>query len=62
MTDERIEGIGNEAKGEVKEAWGKATGDKSTEISGKGDQLKGNIQEKIGSAKEDLDDAADRTR
>lgn len=62
MTDERIEGIGNEAKGEVKEAWGKATDDKSTEISGKADQLKGEVQQKIGSAKEELDDTADRTR
>jgi uncharacterized protein YjbJ (UPF0337 family) len=53
----------NQVKGNVKEAWGEVTGDKSTEWSGRKDQVKGKLQEGYGDLKEkesriknDLDD------
>lgn len=33
-------------KGEIKESWGKATGDRSTEAEGKMDKAKGEMKEK----------------
>lgn len=60
MGDDHVEGAKNEIKGEVKEEWGKATGDRSTEISGKADQVQGNMQQKIGDLKDEVRE--DQTR
>ena len=57
MTEEQIQGKWDQAKGEVKEDVGKATGDTSTEMSGKMDQAKGKVEEGIGNVKRDIDDA-----
>ncbi|MCX5215249.1 CsbD family protein [Kitasatospora sp. NBC_00240] len=42
---DKIENAAESAKGKAKEAAGKATGDRSTEISGKGDQIKADVKQ-----------------
>jgi uncharacterized protein YjbJ (UPF0337 family) len=44
----RVEGNWKQAKGKVKEQWGKLTDDDLTFIAGKLDQLEGRIQERYG--------------
>jgi len=51
---DRIEGSAEQAKGKIKEAAGKVTGDSKMETEGKGDQLKGKVQNAIGGAKDAL--------
>lgn len=50
-----VEGNWNQAKGKVKEQWGKLTDDDLATISGKRDQLAGKLQERYGLAKEDVE-------
>ncbi|WP_374371214.1 CsbD family protein [Dongia sp.] len=50
-----IEGNWNQAKGKVKEQWGKLTDDDLAKISGKRDQLAGKLQERYGIAKDDVE-------
>ena len=45
---DQIKGEVTKAKGKVKEEFGKAVGDRSTEWGGKLDQLKGEVQKKAG--------------
>jgi uncharacterized protein YjbJ (UPF0337 family) len=56
----RVEGYWKQAKGKVKEKWGKLTDDDLTTINGRRDQLEGKIQERYGLAKDqvkrDVDD------
>ena len=49
-----------QAKGKVKEGYGKVTGDRSTETSGKMDQAKGKFKEGMGETERKIDDALDR--
>lgn len=58
MDKDRIAGAGNQAKGSVKEAIGKATGDVKLETNGKADKLKGKVQSAVGGAKDSIRDAA----
>jgi len=51
---DRIEGSAEQAKGKIKEAAGKVTGDSKMEAEGKGDQLKGKVQNAVGGAKDAL--------
>jgi uncharacterized protein YjbJ (UPF0337 family) len=44
----RVEGNWKQAKGKVKEQWGKLTDDDLTFINGKREQLEGRIQERYG--------------
>lgn len=60
MDKDRVEGIGHQAKGAVKEAFGRATGDAKTEAEGKAEKAGGKVQNAIGGAKDTLRDAADR--
>ncbi len=62
MTDDRIKGDWDQAKGKIEEEEGKATGDRSTEASGKLDQMKGKVEEKVGDAKDDMQDVEERNR
>lgn len=62
MSQDRVKGRVNKAKGKVKEELGRAVGDRSTEWSGKLDQVKGSVQEKIGEAKVDTRRFADGGR
>jgi uncharacterized protein YjbJ (UPF0337 family) len=48
----RVEGNWKQAKGKVKEQWGKLTDDDLTFIDGKRDQLEGRIQERYGIQKD----------
>ena len=48
MNWDRIEGNWKQAKGKIKEQWGKLTDDNLDKISGKRDQLVGRIQESYG--------------
>ena len=54
MDQDRVEGTLKEGAGKVKEEWGDATDDKSTEWGGKADQVEGNAQQGWGDAKETL--------
>ena len=56
MDKDRIAGIANQAKGAVKDAAGKMTGDKSLEAEGKMDKAKGAARQAVG----DVKDAAKR--
>jgi uncharacterized protein YjbJ (UPF0337 family) len=60
MTEDQTRGQWDQAKGEVKEGVGKATGDTSTEMSGKWDQAKGKVEEGIGNMKQEIDKHDDR--
>jgi uncharacterized protein YjbJ (UPF0337 family) len=44
----------DQAKGKVKEGFGKVTGDTKTEAEGKADQIKGKAKNTIGGAKDAL--------
>ena len=52
MNLDRIEGNWKQAKGKIKEQWGKLTDDHLDEIAGKRDQLVGKVQECYGIKKE----------
>lgn len=52
MNWDQMAGKWNQAKGSIKERWGKLTDDDLTLINGKRDQLVGKIQERYGITKE----------
>jgi uncharacterized protein YjbJ (UPF0337 family) len=51
---DRIKGSANQAKGAVKEAIGKVTGDAKLESEGKADKIGGKVQNAIGGLKDTL--------
>jgi uncharacterized protein YjbJ (UPF0337 family) len=57
---DQIEGAGKQARGAVKEAAGKLTGDHKLEADGKLDKAEGKIQGQVGKAKEAVRDALKR--
>ena len=54
MDKDRIEGVAKQAKGKVKEAWGKITGDAKTEAEGKAQKTAGKVQNAVGGLKDTL--------
>jgi uncharacterized protein YjbJ (UPF0337 family) len=58
MDKDRIKGAADQAKGKIKEGFGKLTGDSKTEAEGKGDQLKGKFESTVGGAKDKFREAA----
>ena len=58
MDKDRIEGAANQAKGAIKEAAGKLTGDAKLKAEGEADKTKGKVQNAIGGAKDALRDAS----
>ncbi len=52
----RVEGVGHQIKGGIKEAIGKVTGDTDTEIEGAAEKTGGKAQETIGNAKDTVRD------
>ena len=52
MDKDRIKGSMEQAKGKVKEAAGKATGDAKLEGEGKADQLAGKVRNAVGGLKD----------
>ena len=57
MDDKRVEGLGHEVKGAVKESAGKVTGDRSQQIEGNLEKNAGKVERGIGRAQDDLRDA-----
>ena len=58
MDKDRIEGAANQAKGAIKQAAGKVTGDTKLQAEGAADKAKGKVQNAVGGAKDALRDAA----
>jgi uncharacterized protein YjbJ (UPF0337 family) len=54
MDHDRIKGSANQAKGAIKEAAGKVTGDAKLEAEGKTDKLAGKVQNAVGGMKDAL--------
>jgi uncharacterized protein YjbJ (UPF0337 family) len=54
MDKDRIKGSAEQAKGKLKEAAGKVTGDSKLQSEGQADQLKGKVQNAIGGIKDTL--------
>ena len=57
MSENRIEGAGEDLMGKVKGAAGKLTDDPQTQLSGKLDQVKGKAQDAYGQGQEKLQNA-----
>lgn len=51
---DKVKGIANQSKGEMKDSYGKATDNKKLQAEGKLDKLKGAAQEKLGELKEKI--------
>jgi uncharacterized protein YjbJ (UPF0337 family) len=60
MDKDRIKGMGDQAKGGLKEAAGKVTGDTKLETEGKADKLKGKVESAIGGAKDSMREHLDQ--
>jgi uncharacterized protein YjbJ (UPF0337 family) len=58
MDKDRIEGAGKQAKGAIKDAAGKMTGDVKMQAEGKADKATGQVQSAVGKAKDDIRNAA----
>ena len=58
-TGDKIEGKGDELKGNVKQGVGRATGDRDLQSEGQADELAGKGKGVVGSAKETLGKAGD---
>ncbi len=61
MDKDRIAGMAKQAKGAIKDAAGKVTGDAKLQAEGKADKVEGKIQNAAGSAKDAVRDAASKT-
>jgi uncharacterized protein YjbJ (UPF0337 family) len=60
MDKDRLEGIGKQAKGAIKEGAGKLTGDQKMQAEGKVDKAAGKVQNAVGSAKEAVKEHSSR--
>ena len=60
MDKDRVEGAAHQAKGAVKEAFGKVTGDKKTQAEGVAEKAAGKVQNTAGGAKDAAKDWANR--
>lgn len=60
MDNDRIKGMGDQAKGSLKDAAGKVTGDTKLQAEGKMDKAKGKIENAVGGMKDSLRDGDDR--
>lgn len=54
MDKNRIDGIARQAKGTIKEATGKITGNEKLQAEGKAEKIAGQAQEKLGKAKDTI--------
>ena len=57
MDKDRLKGIADQAKGNVKEVTGKIVGDAKLQAEGKADKLKGKVENAVGGAKDAVRDA-----
>jgi uncharacterized protein YjbJ (UPF0337 family) len=60
MDKDRVEGVGHQVKGAVKEAAGKVMGDKKTQAEGAAEKAAGKVQNAVGGAKDAAKDWANR--
>ena len=60
MKWDQVAGNWKQAKGKVKQKWGKLTDDDLSVINGKRDQLAGRLQERYGLAKEQAEKELER--
>jgi uncharacterized protein YjbJ (UPF0337 family) len=60
MDKDRIKGVGDQAKGAVKEAAGKITGDAKLQAEGQADKLKGKLENAAGGARDAVRDAVNK--
>lgn len=58
MDKEHVKSATKKAEGTLKEATGKAVGDKSLELKGKLDKAEAEVREKVGDAKDAVDKAS----
>ena len=56
MDNDRIKGMSDQAKGAMKDAAGKITGDSKLQAEGKMDKAKGKIENAVGGMKDSLKD------
>ncbi len=56
MNETKVEGILDQAKGKLKQAFGNATGDEQTANSGAADEVKGHAKETWGNVKDTASD------
>ena len=61
MDKDRVEGVGHQVKGAVKEGLGKVTGDTKMQAEGKGEKVAGKVQNTVGGAKDAARDALDKS-
>ena len=59
MDKEHVKGAADKAKGAIKDAAGKVTGDKELQAEGKMDKAKGAVHSAVGDAKDAAKKAAD---
>ncbi len=59
MDKDRIDGVGKQVAGTVKEGVGKLTGDAKLQTEGKAEKLAGKVQNAVGGAKDSVRDALD---
>lgn len=57
MDKEHVKGAADKAKGAIKDAAGKLTGDKELQAEGKMDKAKGSAHQALGDAKDTVKDA-----
>jgi uncharacterized protein YjbJ (UPF0337 family) len=57
MHKDEVKGAGKEARGHVKDAIGKATGDDKLRVDGAADKVEGQVQKGVGRVKEAARDA-----
>lgn len=62
MDKNRIEGTAKQVKGSVKEAIGRVTGDKSTELEGAAEKNIGKVQSKAGEVADKVRDSSKSTK
>lgn len=60
MDNDRVEGLGQQAKGALKDAAGKLTGDAKLQAEGKADKAAGKVQNAVGGAKDSIREGADK--
>jgi uncharacterized protein YjbJ (UPF0337 family) len=60
MDKDRIEGVAHQAKGAIKEAAGKLTGDAKIEAEGAAEKAAGKVQNAVGGMKDAARDAVDK--
>jgi uncharacterized protein YjbJ (UPF0337 family) len=61
MDKDRVEGLGHQVKGAVKEGAGKVTGDAKTKAEGTAEKNAGKVQNAVGGAKDAARDALNKS-